>query len=143
MGTGMIHEDLRREKAIAIGSSRSFGLVFCALFTLIGLLPLAHGAEPRAWSLGLALVMLILAVFAPSVLRPLNVAWSRFGLLLNRIVSPIVMALVFYGAVTPMGILVRRFANSSLKLHRDPSSTSYWIARNPPGPAPDTLKNQF
>src|SRR6266567_3823659 len=130
MGTGMIHEDLRREKAIAIGSSRSFGLVFCALFTLIGLLPLAHGAEPRAWSLGLALVMLILAVFAPSVLRPLNVAWSRFGLLLNRIVSPI-------------GILVRRFANSSLKLRRDPSSTSYWIARNPPGPAPDTLKNQF
>jgi hypothetical protein len=89
------------------------------------------------------LVILIPAVFFPSVLSPLNRAWLRFGLLLNRIVSPIVLALVFYGVVTPMAVLFRRFGNNALRLQRDPNSSSYWIARRPPGPAPETLKNQF
>jgi hypothetical protein len=143
MGRGTIHEDLGREKEIVIGSNRSFGLVFSSLFALVGFLPLVHGAEPRVWSLVIAFVILIPAVFLPGALRPLNVLWSRFGLLLNRIVSPIVLALVFYGAVTPMGVLVRRFGNNSLRLRRDPDSSSYWITRRPPGPAPETLKNQF
>jgi hypothetical protein len=143
MGGGAFHEDLGREKEIVVSSNRSFGLLFSLVFAMVGLLPLVHGGEPRAWSLVIALVILILAVFFPSALSPLNRAWLRFGLLLNRIVSPIVLALVFYGVVTPMAVLFRRFGNNALRLQRDPNSSSYWIARRPPGPAPETLKNQF
>jgi hypothetical protein len=139
----MTHEDLRRGSEVVVGSSRSFGLVFGALLALIGLLPAARGGELRLWALSLAALMLSLAFFAPGVLQPLNLAWSRLGLLLNRIVSPVVMAVVFYGAITPIALLSRRSGKSSLNLRREPAAKSYWIARNPPGPAPDTLKNQF
>ena len=139
----MIHEDLRRGNEVVIGSSRSFGLVFAALFALIGLFPVARGGEPRLWALVLGLLMLAVALTAPRILQPLNLAWSRLGLLLNRIVSPIIMAVLFYGAITPIAFLARRFGKTSLKLQREPGAKSYWIPRNPPGPAPDTLKNQF
>jgi hypothetical protein len=143
MGGGAIHEDLGREKEFVAGSNRSFGLVFSSMFALIGLLPLVGGGEPRIWSFVVAFLILIPALFLPSALRPLNVLWLRFGLLLSRVVSPIVLAIMFFGVITPMAFLVRRFGGNSLRLQRDSRSSSYWILRRPPGPAPDTLKNQF
>src|SRR5579862_2607157 len=116
----MIHEDLERGNEVVVSSSRSFGLVFGALFFLIGLLPVVHAGEPRLWALALAALTVALALLAPGILQPLNLAWSRLGLLLNRIVSPIIMAVVFYGAVTPIALLSRRSGKSSLKLQREP-----------------------
>jgi Saxitoxin biosynthesis operon protein SxtJ len=143
MVKGATHEDFNRNKEVVVGSDRSFGLVFTGFFTLAGLLPLVRGTQPRLWLLGIAPVILIVTILFPNVLHPFNVAWARFALMLNRIVSPIVMGMVFYGAVTPVGMLLRKFGPDSLRLRRDSSSTSCWIVRDPAGPPPDTLKNQF
>ena len=77
------------------------------------------------------------------MLRPLNIAWTRFGLLLHAVVNPVVMALLFYGTVLPTGLVMRALGRDLLRLRRDPAAESYWIARQPPGPAPDTFKDQF
>ena len=77
------------------------------------------------------------------LLAPLNRLWFRFGLLLNSIVSPIVMGLLFYLIITPFALFMRLTGKDLLHLRRDPEAASYWIQREPPGPAPDTIKNQF
>ena len=143
MSRGAIHEDLQREKELTVGSDRAFALTFAAFFALIGVLPIARGASLRLWPLAVAVTIAIAGLVAPRALHPLNVIWSRFGLLLNRIVSPIVMGLVFYVALTPMGMLARKLGKDTLRLRRDSARDSYWIVRTPPGPGPDTLKNQF
>jgi hypothetical protein len=78
----------------------------------------------------------------PSSLRPLNRLWMKLGLLLHRIVNPIVMGLLFYGTIWPTGLVMRMRGRDLLRLKRDPSAASYWIARVP-GPAPETMKDQF
>jgi hypothetical protein len=79
----------------------------------------------------------------PAVLHTLNLMWLRFGLLLHGVVNPIVMALVFYGTVLPTGIVMRMMGKDILRLKRQPGADSYWILRQPPGPSPDTMKDQF
>jgi hypothetical protein len=82
-------------------------------------------------------------VAAPNLLALPNRLWSRLGLLLNRIISPIALAFLFYVVVTPLGALMRAFGKDNLRLRRDDSDTSYWIKRNPPGPKPDSMNHQF
>lgn len=137
------HEDLGRQDAPKAGSNRSFGLVFAAVFTVIALWPLVSAAEPRWWALAVAAVFAIVAVLRPQVLAPLNMVWYRFGLLLHTIVNPVVMAVLFYAVVTPTGLLMRAFGKDPLRLRREPNAKSYWIERQPPGPAPDTMRHQF
>jgi len=76
-------------------------------------------------------------------LRPLNRLWLRFGLLLHAVMNPLIMGLLFYGTVMPIGLLMRLFGKDPLNLKRDAQASSYWIMRTPPGPAPDTMSNQF
>jgi len=83
------------------------------------------------------------AMLAPTLLAPLNRLWTRFGLLLHRIVSPVVLGIMFFLVVTPMGLLMRAFGKDPLRLRFEKDLPSYWINRNPPGPAPDTLDHQF
>src|SRR5439155_1791377 len=90
-----------------------------------------------------ALVFLVLAVVRPKILAPLNRLWLKLGLLLYRIVNPIVMALMFYLTILPIGLLTRLFREDPLRLKLDPQARSYWIERRPPGPEPDTMRNQF
>lgn len=126
-----------------VGSDRSFGLVFTAFFLIIGLLPLLHGRSLRVWALGIAGVFVIAALFAPRALALPNRLWARFGALLNRIVSPIALGILFYGVVTPIGRLMRLFGKDPLRLKFDPEAKSYWIVRAEPGPSGESLKNQF
>jgi len=124
-------------------SDRTFGLVFATLFFVVAALPLLRDAPWRTWSLIVALVLLGISLFAPRLLAPLNLIWTRFGLLLNRIVSPVVLGVLFYGVVMPTGLLMRLFGKDPLRLKFNPQARSYWIERTPPGPDAASLKNQF
>ena len=137
------HEDFSRKQEVQGPSDRSFGLVFTAVFTVIGCWPLLHGRPIRLWALGTAVAFLVITAVCASLLRPLNRAWTGFSLLLNRITAPIITGLLFFLAVTPIALLFRATGKDPLRLRRDPGATSYWIPREPPGPAPETMANQF
>ena len=90
-----------------------------------------------------SLLFLLFALVLPKALAPLNWVWTKFGLVLHRIVSPVVLGVLFYGVFTPLGIIMRLFGGDPLRLRFNPNAQSYWIERTPPGPAPDSLKDQF
>ncbi len=138
-----LHEDLRRKQEGQGGSDRSFGIVFAIFFTLIGLLPLRSHHPIRWWALGLAAAFLGVGLLLPRWLHPLNRIWTKLGILLGRVVSPIVTALLFFLVVTPIGLLFRLLKKDPLHLAPAGEATSYWIARAPVGPAPETMRNQF
>ncbi len=137
------HEDLGRSQEIKTSSDRAFGLVFTVVFVIIAAWPLLGGEAPRWWSAGIAGLFLAASFIRPAILAPLNRLWTRFGLLLHKIVNPIVMGVMFFGVVTPTGLIMRAFGKDPMRLRRDPAAASYWIEREPPGPAPDTMKQQF
>jgi hypothetical protein len=136
-------EKFERKPPMKQSSDRAFGVVFTVVFLLVGLWPLWNEAGPRWWALGLAGLFLATGLAVPRVLAPLNRAWARFGRVLHRVVNPVVMALLFFGVITPVGLLRRAFVRDPLGLARDPEAESYWIERDPPGPAPETMKQQF
>jgi hypothetical protein len=137
------HEPVRSYREIATSSNRTFGLVFAGFFLLLAVWPwLRHGQPLRLWALAPSAVFLGLALFAEQYLTPLNRLWFQLGLKLHMVVSPLIMGLLFFCAVTPMGLLMRAFGNDLLALRRDEGG-SYWIERNPPGPAEGSMKNQF
>ncbi len=137
------HERLVREEEIRGSSNRAFGLVFAAVFTIIGLWPLVHVAGVRLWALAVAVVFLAIAIIRPAFLTPLNRLWTRIGVLLHAVVNPMVMGILFYFMITPTGYVMRLLGKDHLNLRWDPAAKSYWIERRPPGPAPKTMKNQF
>ena len=125
-------------------SERSFGLLFTAVFAGMGVYGLYKG-----WILGaivawfiISLVVALVTVLAPRTLAPFNRAWFHLGQLLGKIVSPIVLGIIFYGLLTPVALIARAFGRDELKL-RPRAVSSYWVERNPPGPASDSFKNQF
>jgi predicted membrane metal-binding protein len=140
---GAIHENFERDERDETGSNRSFGLVFTGFFAIIALWPLWRGGEPRWIPLAIAMVFLAIALAAPAALAPLNRLWMRFGRLLHAVVNPIVMAAIFFGVITPAALLMRAIGRDPLRLARDRHASSYWILRQPPGPAPDTMRQQF
>jgi hypothetical protein len=139
----MSHEDLSRKQEVEGSSDRSFGLVFAAVFVLIGGWPLWHGAAPRWWALGVAAAFAAVAALRPGLLARPNRLWSRLGVLLGMLVSPIALGALFYLAFVPIGLLMRLAGKDPLRLRRDAGSASYWIPRRPPGPPPDSMTNQF
>jgi len=126
-----------------MGSERSFGLVFAIVFTIIGIIPLLKGGEMRLWSLLLAAVFLGLVLIAPGILRPLNILWFKFGLLLGRIIAPIVISLLFFIAVTPTALVMRLMRKDLLSLKFDRQAKSYWINRSKTENPMGSMKNQF
>ena len=133
----------RHSVSIEGPSERSFGVVFSVVFLIIAVQPMLSGQKVRLWSIVVASIFLILAFFVPRVLVPANRLWMKFGMLLHAIVSPIALSILFYLVVTPTGLLMKLFGKDPLRLHFDPIADSYWIKREPPGPAADSLKNQF
>lgn len=125
------------------GSERSFGLVFAAVFALIAFWPMLGGEPIRTWAAGVAAAFLAVALLAPRLLRPLNVVWFKFGMLLHKVVNPVVMGLLFFVAITPIALLMRLAGKDPLHRAFDADAESYWIERAPPGPAPETMKQQF
>jgi predicted membrane metal-binding protein len=122
--------DIDEHDAVSVGSERSFGIVFSVVFALIGLWPLIHGAQPRWWAIAVAAVFLAAGLLFPLVLKPLNIIWFKFGMLLGRIVGPIVMGLIFFIAVTPTALIFKLRRKDLLKLAQDPDARTYWIARD-------------
>jgi Saxitoxin biosynthesis operon protein SxtJ len=137
------NEPVVSHKKVAMGSNRSFGLVFAVFFALVALLPMTHGAPVRWWALGMTVAFAVIAFFVPRLLQPLNWVWFKLGLALHHVVNPIVMAVMFYGAILPMAVLLRWLGKDLLRLKREPGSASYWIPREPPGPAPGSMSKQF
>ena len=137
------HEDFSRTHDVKASSNRAFGWVFVAVFAIIGAWPLLSGGTLHWWSLITAGVILLITMVAPALLALPNRLWLRFGLALNRIISPVVLAFLFYVVVTPMGALMRLFGKDNLRLSRSETDGSYWIKRDPPGPKPDSLHHQF
>lgn len=139
------HESFRPVSDVKRGSDRAFGLVVTTVLTVAGLFPLLDNGTPRLWALTAAAVFGAVVLLAPRLLRPLNSAWFKFGLVLHRIVSPLVLGILFFGAVTPTALIMRVLGKDPLRLRRDPAAQSYWVARDRPGPqpAPATMENQF
>ena len=138
-----IHEDYGRKEAVKTGSDRSFGIVFAVVFTVIGLWPLAGNGDVRLWALGVGSAFALAALVAPASLKPLNRLWFRFGLLLHRVVNPLVMGLLFFVTITPMAWGLRLMGKDLLHRRFDGEAATYWIERQPPGPEPKSMKYQF
>jgi hypothetical protein len=138
------HEDFSRAEKTKISTNRSFGFVIGGAFLLIGVAPLVHAPhQPRWWAIAIAVIFAGFAQLRPDLLSPLNKLWLRFGLLLHKIVSPIILGLLFYTTVLPVGLLMRASGKDPLRLKADVDADSYWVMREPPGPAPETMTQQF
>lgn len=137
------HEDFSRGGEVKAGSERAFGLVFCVVFAVIAFWPLLAEQPLRWWAAGISGAFLALALVRPGVLEPLNRLWLRFGLLLHRIVSPVVLGALFFLTVTPTALIMRLLGKDPLRLRLEPEAGSYWIDRTPPGPDPQTMRKQF
>lgn len=125
-------------------SERSFGFMFAIIFAGAGLYGLfkGWGSEIISALAGGCLILAVISVLVPKVLTPLNHAWFHLGQGLGKIVSPIVLGIIFYGLLTPVALICRVLGRDELKIkHR--SVSSFWIERDPPGPARDSFKNQF
>ena len=126
-------------KKIKISSNRSFGIVFCAFFLIVSLYPLINDNPIRYWSLIVSIIFLILGILNSNILSPLNKAWFKFGLFLGKIVSPVVMGIVFFGVVTPIALILKIMGKDLLNLKKS-KINSYWIAKTGPK---SKMKNQF
>ena len=124
---------------IKISSNRSFGIVFFLVFVLISFYPLINNESIRFWSLIIAFIFLVLGVLNARILSPLNKLWSKFGILLGRIVSPIVMGVIFFFVVTPTAFLMKLLKKDLLNLKYN-HKKSYWIEKTEPK---SKMKNQF
>ena len=122
--------DIEEHDAVTVGSERGFGMVFGAVFAIVAAWPLLNGETPRWWALAVAAGFVAAGFFTPRILRPLNRLWFRFGLLLGRIVGPLVMGLIFFMAVTPTALIFKLLGKDPLRLKSNASSQSYWIDRD-------------
>tara|TARA_B100001564_G_C20556998_1_gene631916 strand:+ start:89 stop:469 length:381 start_codon:yes stop_codon:yes gene_type:complete len=111
-------------------NNKGFGLLFFAVFLIIGLWPIINGDSPRIIFFIIGLIFLILGLVNSKILTPLNKAWMKFGELLGKIIAPIVMAGVYFIVLTPISIIVRLFGKDLLKVKFSDKSKSYWIKRD-------------
>lgn len=137
------HETLNRPDDVPRASNRSVGLLFAVIFGLTGAWPLFGGDGPRIWALSVACGLVVLSLALPRALTPLAWAWLGLGHVLHLVVSPLILGLVYVVAVVPTGLYVKATGKDPLRLKRDPEAKSYWIERDPPGPDPKTLHQQF
>jgi hypothetical protein len=140
-----LHEDIQRggDEPEQASPNRSFGLVLGGFFALLAL-SAGHAGRPSAlWLFGVAVILAAIALRAPGVLAWPNWVWQKLGYGLHLIVSPVILAVMFFGVITPMAALMRLAGHDPMRRRRDPAATSYWIVRRPPGPAPDSMRHQF
>tara|TARA_B100000123_G_scaffold124265_1_gene91769 strand:- start:988 stop:1377 length:390 start_codon:yes stop_codon:yes gene_type:complete len=124
---------------VKIGSNKSFGIVFFIVFFLISLYPLTNQENIRVWSLIIALIFLILGLLNSKILNPFNKLWFKFGMILGRIISPIIMSIIFFLVVTPIALIMKLLKKDLLNLKFNKTNT-YWIEKSGPK---SKMKNQF
>ena len=129
-----------KQKEIKISSNRSFGLVFFVIFIIIALWPLLKEGDIRIWSIIVSVIFLILGLLNSKILTPLNQLWMRLGMMLGTVVSPIVMGIVYFGVITPIGIILKLFGKDVLNLKIDKNKNIYWTLKKK---IPSKMKDQF
>ena len=124
-------------------TDRFFGLLFSAFWGVVAMAPLRRGGSIRAWAVVLATAFLVTSLIRPTLLGPLNQWWQRLGQLLQKLTNPIVMAVLYFSTIVPFALIMRLLNRDVLRLKWDPCQASYWIPRKPPGPQPESMKDQF
>ena len=134
-------------KDIPLPSDRSFGLTFAAVFGILAGLGVWRGwMGGTLWwyFLAASLVFLLVSFLAPGILRPLNRVWMAFGAFLHKVVSPIMLGVIYFVVMTPVALFFKLKGRDELRRKYDPAAKSYWIAREPPGPdGPSSFPRQF
>ena len=125
---------------IKIGSNKSFGIVFFIFFLLVSLYPLTNDESIRYWSLTISIIFLILGLLNSNLLSPLNKIWFRFGILLGKLISPLIMGIIFFLVVTPIGLIMKIIKKDLLNLKFRKDKETYWIEKTEPK---SKMKNQF
>ena len=120
---------MSQKSKIKVSSNRNFGLVFFVVFLIISLWPLLDGGQLKIWSLFFSLFFLVLGLMNSKLLTPLNLLWTKFGILLGNVFAPIVMSFIFFLVVTPIGLLMRMMGKDLLRTKYNKSGKSYWIKR--------------
>ena len=128
-----------KNQKIKIGSNKGFGIVFSIVFLVIAFWPMLNGNEINYWSLAISIVFLILGLINSKILTPLNTIWSKFGILLGNVVSPIVMGIIFFLIATPTSIIMKLLGKDLLNLKKN-NNNSYWIEKNN---QKSKMKNQY
>ena len=126
-------------KDIKLPSNRSFGIVFFIVFLLIATYPLTYSGEIRVWSITISFTFLVLGLLNSKILTPLNKLWFKFGIFLGKIISPLIMGIIFFLVVTPTGLIMRILGKDILNL-KNKKNKSYWIEKTGPK---SKMKNQF
>ena len=124
-------------------SNRSFGTLFVVVFALLGAYSWWRGGAVFPWAFGLSALTLAVTLAKPDWLAPANRAWMKLAELLNRVVSPVVLGVIFYGMFTPIAWGMRRAGRDAMHRRFEPAARTYWVERDPPGPDPAGLPNQF
>ena len=124
---------------VKISSNRSFGIVFFVVFLIIAIYPLTKSGDVRLWSVIISIIFLVLGLLNSKILTPLNKFWFKFGIFLGKIISPIIMGIIFFFVVTPIGLIMRIFGKDVLNLKFSKNKT-YWIEKTGPK---SKMKNQF
>ena len=128
-----------KNSKIKIGTNRSFGIVFFIFFLIISLFPLKNGNDINLYLLSISAIFLILGLANSKLLSPLNLIWFKFGLFLGKIVSPVVMGIIFFFVITPISLILKIFRKDVLNLKKN-NKNSYWIEKTGPK---SNMKNQF
>jgi hypothetical protein len=137
------HEFHGRGDNIKTSSDRSFGLVFAVFSTLLAAYNGWHQSRWWLFFVALAVSFGIITWWRATWLAPLNRVWTSLGLLLGKITNPVIMGGLFFLVITPIGLGMRMWGHDPLRLRRDSAARSYWIVREPPGPAANSMKEQF
>ena len=140
------HEDFRRTEEVKGSSDRGFGLTVGGILLLIAAVRtwLHEGYGTVELVLGaVGLCLIVLALVRAQSLAGLNRAWTSLGLMLFKVVNPVVLGLIYLTTIVPIGLIMRAFGHDPLRLKRDPTASTYWVRREPPGPVPETMINQF
>ena len=131
--------NIMKNNEIKISSNKSFGIVFAIVFFLIALWPIIKSDDIRIWSLIVSIIFLILGIMNSSILTPLNKIWFRFGIFLGNLIAPVVMGIIFFFVVTPIGLIMRLLGRDLIKLKKN-NENSYWIEKKD---TESSMKKQF
>jgi len=129
-----------KNKEIKLPSNKSFGIVFFIVFFIIALWPLKSGSDIRIVPLLISLIFLILGLINSNLLKPLNIIWMKFGLMLGKFMNPIIMGLIYYLTVVPTGLILKILNKNLLNIKKKNDQKSYWIKKEK---SQSTMKNQF
>ena len=138
-----LHESFDRTHTVAEGTDRGFGLVFAGVFALLAGHRLWHSHMDGYALLGIAALFATLALWRPRTLSPLNRAWARVGQAMHALVTPLLMGLIYFGVLLPIGLFMRAIGKDLLQLRRDASAQTYWKSCVDPGHHVGSMKDQF